>query len=256
MKNNIWLLAIILFGIHSIQAQGPPITADKPIMLGQGSFTLRTLAEIRTTERATFTYIPINFSYLPTSNIELAVEIPYLVNTITEGASNSALADIKLMGKYQFFRKDATGKTFRVVGKTIQTLPTGEDLDAMDLSTGNYAGYYGVVAGYETLKYGISNEIGYNWMPDGTMDDFRYKLGFGLPLLIPQYPNKQINLFFEYTNLWLVERNWYQLLYAQGVQYARKNTTFELAVQVPLVNDVDEGRKFKHSIFLGSRFTF
>ncbi|MGO4920131.1 hypothetical protein [Maribacter spongiicola] len=256
MKNNIWLLAIILLGIHSIQAQGPPITADKPIMLGQGSFTLRTLAEIRTTERATFTYIPINFSYLPTSNIELAVEIPYLVNTVTEGTSKSALADIKLMGKYQFFRKDATGKTFRIVGKTIQTLPTGEDLDAMDLSTGNYAGYYGVVAGYETLKYGISNEIGYNWMPDGTRDDFRYKLGFGLPLLKPQYPNKQINLFFEYTNLWLVERNWYQLLYAQGVQYARKNTTFELAVQVPLVNDVDEGRKFKHSIFLGSRFTF
>lgn len=256
MKNNIWLLAIILLGIHSIAAQGPPITADKPIMLGEGSFTLRTLAEIRTTERATFTYIPINISYLPTSNIELSAEIPYLVSTVAEGTKNSALADIKLIGKYQFFRKDATGKTFRVVGKTIQTLPTGEDLDAMGFSTGNYAGYYGVVAGYETLKYGISNEIGYNWMPDGTMDDFRYKLGFGLPLLKPQYPNKQINLFFEYTNLWLVERNWYQLLYAQGVQYARKNTTFELAVQVPLVNDVDEGRKFKHSIFLGSRFTF
>jgi hypothetical protein len=256
MKYIFWLLAILILFTTISRAQGPPITSDKPIMLGAGSFTVRTLTEIRTTERATFTYIPINISYLPTSNIELAVEIPYLANTLDNALTSSSLADIKLMGKYQFFRKDATGKTFRVVGKTVQTLPTGEDLDEMDLSMGNYAGYYGVVAGYETLKYGISNEIGYNWMPSGTMDDFRYKLGFGLPLLKPQYPNKQINLFFEYTNLWLVERNWYQLLYAQGVQYARKNTTFEVAVQVPLVNDVDEGRKFNYSIFLGSRFTF
>ncbi len=80
------------------------------------------------------------------------------------------MADIKIMGKYQFFRKDGTGKTFRMVAKTFQTLPTGKELDLMELSTGKYAGYYGIVAGYESLKYGISNEIGYNWMPDGSLD--------------------------------------------------------------------------------------
>lgn len=256
MKFIYWLLAILLLSTDFSVAQGPPITADKPIMLGEGSWTVRTLAEIRNTERGTFSYVPVMMNYLPSPNLELGVDIPYLDYNIENGASGSTLADIKINGKYQFLRKDATGKTFRMVAKTVQTLPTGEDLDVMELSTGKYAGYYGVVAGYETLKYGISNEFGYNWMPDGTMDELRYKLGFGLPLLKPQYPNKQINLFFEYTNSWLLERDWYQLLYAQGIQYARKTTTFDLAIQVPLVNDFETGRKMNYSLLFGSRFTF
>tara|TARA_R110002051_G_scaffold254686_1_gene313638 strand:+ start:1943 stop:2713 length:771 start_codon:yes stop_codon:yes gene_type:complete len=256
MKNRIWLSAIILFGVQFAEAQGPPITADKPIMLGGGSFTAKTLTEIRHTERGDFTYVPVMLHYLPTSNSLVAIHLPYINYDIENGPSGSSLADIKIMGKYQFFRKDGTGKTFRMVAKTLQTLPTGKDLDVMELSTGKYAGYYGIVAGYESLKYGISNELGYNWMPDGTMDALMYKIGFGLPLLKPQYPNKQVNLYFEYTNAWLVERDWYQLLYAQGIQYARKNVTFDFAVQVPIVNDIEAGRKLKYSLFLGSRYSF
>lgn len=256
MKKISWLLATVLLGIQFCEAQGPPITADKPIMLGGGSFTAKTLTEIRHTQRGDFTYVPVMLHYLPTSNSLVAIHLPYLNYDVDNGPSGSSLADIKVMGKYQFFRKDGTGKTFRMVAKTVQTLPTGKELDVMDLSTGKYAGYYGIVAGYESLKYGISNELGYNWVPDGSLDALTHKIGFGLPLLKPQYPNKQINLYFEYTNLWLVERDWYQLLYAQGVQYARKNITFDLAVQVPLVNDLDEGRKLKYSLFLGSRYSF
>lgn len=245
----------VFIGIQSMMAQGPPITADKPIMLGGGSFTTKTLTEIRYTERGRFTYVPVMLHYLPTSNSLIAVHIPY-INYDTFLEDDAGLADIKVMGKYQFFRKDATGKTFRVVAKTLQTLPTGKEIDAVDLSTGKYAGYYGIVAGYETLKYGISNEVGYNWMPNGTLDELRYKLGFGLPLLKPQYPNKQLNLYFEYTNSWIFERDWYQLLYAQGIQMALKNITFDFAVQVPLVNDVSNGRKLRYSLFMGTRYTF
>ena len=143
-----------------------------------------------------------------------------------------------------------------MVAKTLQTLPTGEELDLMELSTGKYSGYYGIVAGLETLKYGISSEIGYNSMPDGTLDEFRTKLGFGLPLLKPVYPNNQLNLYFEYTSSWLHERDWYQLMYAQGIQYARKNITFDLALQLPLVQDMPDNRKFNYSLFLGTRYTF
>lgn len=256
MKTYQWLLAILLLTVANSRAQGPPITGDKPIMLGGGSFTTKTLTELRTTERGRFTYVPLMLHYLPSSNSLLAVHLPYIGYNFENGGNGGGLADIKLLGKYQFYRKDATGKTFRVVAKTIQTLPTGNDLDLIDLSTGEYAGYYGIVAGYETLKYGISSEIGYNWMPNGTLDELRHKLGFGLPLLKPQYPNKQLNLYFEYTNSWVVERDWYQLLYAQGIQYAGKNITFDLAIQVPLVNDVDLGRELRYSLFLGTRYTF
>ena len=184
--NSICLLLFLV--VTEVSSQGPPITADKPIMLGGGSFTTKTLTEIRKTERGTFTYVPLMLHYLPTANSLLAVHLPYIGYNLENGGDGGGLADIKIMGKYQFFRKDATGKTFRVVAKTLQSLPTGKELDVMELSTGKYSGYYGIVAGYESLKYGISNEIGYNWMPDGTLDEFRYKLGFGLPLLKPQYP--------------------------------------------------------------------
>jgi hypothetical protein len=46
------------------------------------------------------------------------------------------------------------------------------------------------------------------------------------------------------------------LLYAQGIQYARKNITFDLAYQIPLVNDMPIQMDFKRSLFLGTRFTF
>lgn len=256
MKHTYWLIAIFIFAALKLHAQGPPITADKPIMLGGGSFTVKTLTEIRKTEQGTFTYVPLMLHYLPSSNSLVAVHIPYIDFDLENGLSGSSLADIKIMGKYQFYRKDGTGKTFRMVAKSVQTLPTGESIDAMDLSTGKYSGYYGIVVGYESLKYGISNELGYNSMPDGTLDEFRYKLGFGLPLLKPQYPNKQVNLYFEYTNSWMTERDGYALLYAQGIQYARKNFTFDFAVQAPLVNDFTDGQKIKHSIFLGTRYTF
>lgn len=254
MKYIFLLFSLALF--TKIVAQGPPITADKPIMLGGNSFTTKTLIEIRNTDRVSAFYAPLMLHYLPTSNSLVAVHIPYVGYDFKDGDSGSGLADVKLQGKYQFFRKDATGKTFRMVAKTIQNLPTGKELDIMEISTGKYSGYYGIVSGYETLKYGISTEIGYNWMPDGTLDEFRAKLGFGLPLLKPQYPNKQLNLYFEYTSALLPERDWYQLLYAQGIQYAGKNITLDLAVQLPLTQTIDAGRALRNSVFIGTRYTF
>lgn len=254
MKYIIYVV-VVVFAFAKAYSQGPPITADKPIMLGGKSFTMKTLTEIRNTERGTILYTPVMLHYLPTANSLIALHIPY-TNYSLNDVSGSGLADMKIMGKYQFYRKDGTGKTFRMVAKTLQTLPTGDDIDVIDIATGRYAGYYGIVSGYETLKYGISTEVGYNWMPDGTLDEFRAKLGFGLPLLKPQYPNKQLNLYFEYNSVWLHERDWYQLLYAQGIQYALKTVTFDLAVQLPLIQQVDDGRNLNYSVFLGTRYTF
>jgi len=254
MKN---LIAIIMcFAFAKAYSQGPPITGDKPIMLGGKSITTKTLLEFRNNERGDIFYAPLQLHYLPTSNSLVAVHIPLVSYNLNDLGSGTNLADIKLLGKYQFFRKDGTGKTWRITAKTIQTLPTGEELDIMEISTGLYQGYYGIVSGYETLKYGISTEVGYNWFPNGTLDDFRAKLGFGLPLLKPQYPNKQLNLYFEYSSILVPERDWYQLLYAQGVQYALKNITIDLALQLPLVQKIAVNRELNYSLFIGTRYTF
>ena len=245
-------LVVCAFGLR---AQGPPITVDKPIMLGGKSFTTKTLTEIRTTDRGTSVYVPLMLHYLPTSNTLIALHLPVINYRLEDLGDGTSIADIKFLGKYQFYRKDQTGKTYRLVAKTLQNLPTGKELSIVDLSTGEYQGYYGLVSGYETLKYGISTEVGFNWSPS-IYSEFRTKLGFGLPLLKPQYPNKQINLFFEYSSSLFVDMDRYQLLYAQGIQYALKNITFDLAIQLPLIDNNNEINKFKNSVFLGSRYTF
>lgn len=258
MQNLKWcigLLWIMLYNINSF-AQGPPITGDKPIMLGAGSWVVKSLTEIRKTEDGSFLKLPLMVHYLPTSNTLLGVHLPFVGYNFEEGISGQTLGDIELLAKYQFYRKDNKGKTFRLVAKTIQTFPTGKSLKLDGISTGEYQSYLGIVAGYESIKYGISNELGYNLHPSSEMDELRYKLGFGLPLLKSSYPVNQINLYFEYQNSWFTSVNEFLMLYAQGIQYAKGRVTIEAAIQFPLVQTVIGDAQRKLSVFLGTRYVF
>ena len=236
-------------------AQGPPITADKPIMLGGKTKLIKTLSEFRKTEQGEFLSLPVILHYLPTSNSLVGIHVPFVNYSLSgENGSNNSLGDIAILGKYQFYRKDQMGKTFRVVAKTLQTLPTGEKLSADGISTGTYQSYQGIVAGYESIKYGVSNELGYNLVPDNSNDELRYKLGFGLPLKKPVYPVNQVNLFFEYQSSWFTEREDFLMLFAQGIQYAKGRLTVEAAVQVPIIQSLPENLKREYSIFFGTRY--
>lgn len=250
-------LVIVVSLTGNAIAQGPPLTADKPIMLGGNTYVLKTLTEIRNTNEGTFVRVPVMAHYVISSDVLVAVHLPYVNYSFTDNSgrgSGNTIGDINLLGKYQFYRKDGTAKTFRMVAKTLQTLPTGKSLDIEGMSTGNYSGYYGVVAGYESLKYGISGEAGYSWVPDGTLDMFVTKLGFGLPLLKPTYPVNQLNLYFEYTSEYLTTRDEYLLKYAQGIQYAKGKWTWEAGIQLPLIQNAPEMEKFNYSVFIGTRF--
>lgn len=250
-------ILLALFMSTAIFAQGPPITSDNPIMLGGDTFLIKSLTEIRNTERGTFIDAPLMAHYIISNNSLVAVHLPYVSYNFDEeygGASGNTFGDMTIMGKYQFLRKDQMGKTFRMVAKTLQNLPTGKKLDIDDMSEGLYSGYYGIVAGYESLKLGVSNEIGYKWQPDGDGDNFIYKLGFGLPLLKPTYPVDQLNLYFEYTSEAMLEEDIYRLLYAQGIQYAKNKWTWEAAIQFPLIQNGNEAKDINYSIYLGTRF--
>lgn len=253
MKYIIVLLLCLPFLGYS---QGPPILSDKPIMLSEQTFIAKTLIERRYTDHASYTNIPLMLHYLPSRNSIVAVHVPMVsaTNKGEEEAGGFNIGDVELMGKYQFYRRDSKGKTLRTVAKTIQTIGTGKPLDIPCVSTGNYQSYFGVVTGYETLKYGISNEIGYNIIPANNLDEFRLKLGFGLPLLKQVYPVNQINLFFEYVTNYYPIIEEYNILYSQGIQYAKGKVTIEAAVQVPLVQEVSIVAPRKYSLFFGSRY--
>jgi len=228
-------------------------------MLGGKSIIVKTLTEYRKTEQGNFWRAPIMAHYLPTSNSLVAVHLPYVSyqfnNSLLEKPNGNTMGDIEIMAKYQFYRKDEMGKTFRLVAKTLQTLATGKALGIRGISTGQYQSYVGIVAGYESLRYGISNELGYNVIPNSNENELRYKLGFGLPLLKQSYPVKQLNLYFEYNSSWLTQRKQYSLYYAQGIQYAIGKFTFELAAQIPFIQyRVPENEHINYSLFTGMRY--
>ncbi len=258
MIQRILICAFILgFFLGNTVAQGPPITADKPIMLGKGSVIFKTLTEIRDTDEMTWVSAPLMVHYLPTSNSLVGIHIPFVnmnAKDVVMSGDGAALGDIQLLGKYQFYRKDQTGKTFRMVAKTLQTIPIMEEREMGLQDMGVYQSYLGIVAGLESIKYGISNELGYNFIPSRKRDELRYKLGFGLPLLKPSYPVNQINLYFEYANNWAVQAKEFEMLYAQGIQYARRKLTYEVSVQFPLIQTLEGEARRNYSVFLGMRY--
>lgn len=257
-----WFFSALLFGLMptlSAWTQGPPITADKPIMLGAGQVLVKTLTETRLTDRGNFTRIPLMVHYLPSANTLVSVHVPLVYHRFDEPTEDRpdgwTLGDIQIMGKYQFYRRDTRSKTLRMVAKTVQTLPTGKQYGIDGISMGVYQGYFSWVTGYETLKYGVSHEVGYHYI-DATDDEFHHKLGFGLPLLKPTYPVNQINLYFEYNSIFTPGRDAYELLYAQGIQYAYHRFTIEAAVQFPLVQSGPFDFRRQRSYLFGTRFLF
>ena len=257
---NYTLLVLLLgFSLES-KAQGPPITADKPIMLGSKSVILKTLTEIRSQGDGLYTRVPLMIHYLPTSNSLIAIHVPYIKYNPNKNDGNdgsSSLGDIQLLLKYQFFRRDWTAKTFRIVAKAIQNFPTGPEYGLDDFSFGKWASYTAVVAGYETIKHGISAEMGYQYHSSDRLENlFKAKLGFGLPLLKPLYPVNQINLYFEYGLDKSLESDDTLLSYAQGLQYAKGRLTLEAAIKVPLYSNQTYEERLKNSIFIGTRYIF
>ena len=59
MQNIKWYIGILLAICCSFNsfAQGPPITADKPIMLGANSWVVKSLTEIRNTSKEKWSHL-------------------------------------------------------------------------------------------------------------------------------------------------------------------------------------------------------
>ena len=249
------IVILLLFSLtEKAQAQGPPITGDKPILLGAKRMVFKTLTEYRSLESGDYLHAPFIFHYLPTSNSLLGIHIPFVSSESFGESQKSGIGDIQLLGKYQFWRRDGMGKTLRLVAKTFNTIPTGEEINLPGVIQGKFQSFNGLVLGYESIKYGISSELGYNYVQESEHDELRYKLGFGLPLKKPSYPVDQINLYFEYQSGWFMSLDDYYMLYAQGIQYAKGRVTLEASVQFPLIQAIPEVEKRKFSVFLGTRF--
>jgi len=255
---NILIILLSLGACLSVKAQGPPITGDKAIMLGEQTIIVKTLTEFLNTDRGIYSYAPFMFHYLPSSNSLLAIHIPFVSTpSITDiaGQNESGLGDIVFRGKYQIYRNDGKAKTHRIALKSVHWFPTGFNSGLADYGVDEYQTSFTIISGYETLKHGIGTEFGYRYVGGSNRDFWVADLGFGLPLLKPKYPVNQLNLYFEYHSEWFTDGT-ENIFFSQGFQYARDQVTIDFAIQLPLVesenNFVD--RHFK--ILAGMRYVW
>jgi len=246
----ITLIILNIFVINTALSQGPPITSDKAIMLGEGTLIVKTLVESLHTDQGTFSYAPLMIHYLPTSNSLVAVHLPYTSSPIESG-----FGDVVLRGKYQIYRNDMKAKTHRIALKSVHWLPTGFDTGLEEYGIGEYQTSFSIISGYETLKHGIGNEIGYRYVGGDNPDFWMINAGFGLPLLKPTYPVNQLNLYFEYNSEWYTNGNKI-IFYSQGFQYAKDQLTLDFAISLPLYESESIVIDRHYKLLFGARYVW
>ena len=238
-------------------AQGPPIILDKPLLLGGGKGTFRANYLYRSTPLVNIHSTLLRYDYNITAKWQAGIRLPVgVANTrLAENPAQdqSGIGDITVQGKYNFYAKNAVGKTFRTAAKVETVFPTGKTDNIPLTGIGAYQVYTGGLAAIETIKYGIQSELGYRVRTDGRPDAIEYKLGFALPLLKPKYPVKQFNIYFEYEGFTFSANGNTAIFYSQGFQYAIGPYTFDLALQIPLRQTVPDNFQRNFTSIVGFR---
>ncbi|WP_220151439.1 transporter [Thalassospira profundimaris] len=202
------------------------------------------------------------FAVLPYLDKELGL-------TTASGAritrSTSGIGDARLFGRYTVYRDDAPGRTFRIAPFAGIELPTGDDDDSdgqgslpatLQLGSGSWDPFGGVVATYQTLDYQIDAQASYKLNTEANGFEFgdearldaslQYRLwprelGPGVPGFL--YGVLEGNLLYRGKNeiggIDDRDSGGTSLFLSPSLQYVTKRWIVEAIVQVPLVQDLN-----------------
>ena len=254
MKQLIILLLMIFSSF--IYAQGPPITTGTPVMLGLEGSGIRTFGKYIAKEEGNIYVQPLGIPYNISAKFQVG-GIFLLKNIKPKGAEkgDSGLSDIAMFTKFQLYKKDGKAKTFRILAHLKQTFPTGETFLNSKVSSDIYQSYVGIIVGKISSSLGIYGDLGYNITSDGVTDNFLYNFSVSVPLLPPQYPQKQINALIEINGNYLFEPKIHSLYFSPGLQYIPgRRILFETSFQIPAIQKNIDNNKTKYMVLLGLRF--
>ena len=243
-------ISLLLLLSISLNAQGPPIYTDSPLLLGLEGGGIRTFGKYISTE-AGQTYVqPLIIPYNVTTDFQIGGIQAYVFRSPDNDKNQSGFGNITLFGKYSIIQIDGKAKTFRALLKYTQTFTTG----ASNVSVDANASHLSIVTGYITINYGIYGTVGYTFVSNDLPDNLIYNFAFGYPLLPQRYPPFQLNIFIELNGIHTLDVNKHLLFVSPGLQLMTSSTfLIETGVQVPVIDDRNT-TKFAYTF--GIRFLF
>lgn len=179
--------------------------------------------------------------------------------------STSGIGDAQLFGRYTAFHDDAPGRTFRIAPFAGIKLPTGDDDDRdsvgllpppLQLGSGSWDPFLGVVATWQTLDYQVDAQLAYRATTEANDFEFGDELRLDASLQYRLWPRELGSgvpgFLYGVLEANLIHQNENQLggaddpnsggttfLLAPGVQYVTKRWIFEAIVQLPAAQDLN-----------------
>lgn len=253
--NRLIIIILVVFSTNNVFSQGPPITADTPVMLGLEGSAIRTFGKFISNDNSNIYIQPIGIPYNITPKFQVGGIFPFRFVTPKGEDTKGGLADIALFTKFQLYKKDGKAQTFRILATVKQSFPTGKTLSTPKIGSGIYQTYVGLIIGNITTSVGVYGDFGYNRTSNGTTDNFLYNFSIGFPLLPQKYPQKQINTFLEFNGNYVIDPKIHTLFISPGLQFIPgRRMLFETSFQTPIVQNNNTTNKTNYMILLGARF--
>jgi hypothetical protein len=274
-------LACLLATVFAATAHAAPQSFNTALPVAEGEFIFR---EQFLYKRASDDPSPADrevevlggisvIGYGVTGDLAVFGFLPYLHKTLDVTTPSgprvtrdtSGIGDARLFGRYTVFRDDAPGRTFRIAPFAGVELPTGDDDDSdnlgilpttLQLGSGSWDPFGGVVLTYQTLDYEIDVSVSYKVNTQANNFEFgdtarldaslQYRLwprelGTGVPGFL--YGVFESNLIYQGKNeiggVNDPNSGGTTLLIAPGLQYVTKRWVLEAIVQLPVFQNLN-----------------
>ena len=274
------MIAAVAVVVWAGNARSAPQTFNTALPVAEGEFVFREQFVLDQSgddpsganrDRTAMSAISV-LGYGVNRNFSLFGVVPYADKRLelTESGARRArsargLGDISLFGRYTAFKNDWRGRTFRIAPFAGIKVPTGDDDErdafgslpkSVQLGSGSWDPFAGVVATYQTLDFQIDTQISYkantkaNDFKFGDVarldSSFQYRLwprtlDSGIPGFL--YGGVEANLIYQGKNQSVgvddINSNGTRLFLAPALQYVTKRWIAEAAVQVPVYRNLN-----------------
>jgi len=278
--NSVSLQSLLLLGCISA-VQAAPITSNTALPVATSEFIFRQQFVYRkatddpsSADRELQVVGAISvLGYGITRRLAVFGVLPYLdkqLDVTTPGGQRvtrdtNGIGDARLFGRYTVYQDDAAGRTFRIAPFFGVELPTGDDDDRdglgslpapLQLGSGSWDPFGGVVVTFQTLDYQIDGQASYKANTEANNFEFGDEARLDASLQYRLWPREletgvpgffyvvlEGNLIYQGKN----ESNGVKdqnsggttFFLSPGVQYITKRWIVEAIVQLPVAQDLN-----------------